>query len=130
MDELIYNEFSFLINKYNLKYHCQKFDIGGGWIISMHSFFNEMGCFTIYNLPSRGELYFYSSKKFSTEKQQLCEKIIDIYSIEKDVWNKYGKIGFIPNPFFWWNNKKILKVAAEIVKLQIEEKGTWMNIKI
>ena len=130
MDKLIYDEFCFLEKLYGLKYKFQTFDLQRGWIISAHSFYNDTGCFTIHNMESRGELYFYYSKRFSKNRNKLYEKSINIYSVEKEIWDKYGRFGWIPNIFFWWNNKKILRVSAEVVKAHINKYNKFCGITI
>ncbi len=79
-------------------------------------------------MESRGELSFYYSKEFSTNRNSLYEVPLNIYDVEKEIWDKRGKIGFIPNLFFWWNNKKILTTVAQIVKLQIEKSGSFFGV--
>ena len=130
MNRLIYDEFMFLVDLYKLKYEFQTFDLRGGWIVSAHSFYNSTGCFTIHNMESRGELAFYYSKQFSKDRKELYEKGIDVYSVEKNIWDKHGKFGFLPNIFFWSDNKKILKTVAEIVKFRIEIDGSFFGITV
>lgn len=122
--------FHFLVKDYDLKYEFQEFNIGGGWIISAHSFYNSTGCFTIHSMESRGELDFYYAKQFSTDMDILYEKGINIYSAEKELWDKYGKFIFFKNYFFWLNNEKILKVATEVVKIQIAKYGEFFGVRV
>ena len=125
----IYNTYKFLVDDYSFEYAQQQFDLGG-WICSAHSFFNESGCFTIHYMESRAELDFYYSKQFSTNRRALYEKPIPIYSIEKGIWDKYGKLWFIPNVFFWCSHKRILKASAEVVKTQIQKNNSFFDIMI
>ena len=43
-----------------------------------YSFYNEDGCFTIYNLPQRGKWDYFYSKKFSTVMDDLLASKLDI----------------------------------------------------
>ena len=67
------------------------------------------GCFTIHCLPQRGEVDFYFADKFSTDRKELCGIPINVYEIEKEIWNKNAKIWFFKNPFYYWNQEKKLK---------------------
>lgn len=131
MNKLICEEFSFLVDRYGFEYKYQTLDLGDGWIVSLHSFYNATGCFTIHSMDSRGELDFYRSNQFSTDKKKLRETAINIYDVEKKLWKKRGDfLGIFPNLFFWWNTKKILKTVAEIVKLSIDRDGEFFGIKV
>lgn len=128
----IEKQFKFLETEYDLKHVYQDFSncYGGNWWVYTHSYYNESGCFTIHNLPQRGELDFYYAKEFSNVRKNLCEHQINISSIEKEIWNKHNKILFFRNPFFWWSEKKILHALAEVIQVQINRYGEFFGIKI
>ena len=96
--------FDFLKKDYNLSYRYQEFIncYGGNWTVQAHSFYNDSGCFTIHIEIQRGMDFWYSSK-FSTERKELCEREIDVSSIEPQIWAKHERLGIFKNPFFWWN---------------------------
>ncbi len=124
--------FNFLVKDYGLKHKYQVFKncYGGNWWVYTHSYYNESGCFTIHHLPQRGELDFYYSKEFSNKRENLCERIIDISSVEKEIWDKHKKFLFFNNPFFWWSSDKILKVLAEVIESQIKKHCQFFGIKV
>lgn len=128
----IEKQFDFLVKDYNLKYVYQEFKncYGGNWCVYTHSFYNDSGCFTIHNLPQRGELDFYYAKKFSKVRKDLYEQLIGITSIEKEIWDKNSKFLFFRNPFFWWSSSRVLKTLAEVIKKQIEDNGEFFGIKV
>ena len=110
LDYFIQNKLLFLVEKCGLHYAFQQMDYGGGFVSSEHSYFNDSGCFTICSLEQRGELDFYDAESFSDNRKILHEKLIDVYSVEQSIRDKYGKIGIIPNVFFWCNHQKIIEV--------------------
>ena len=127
-DPMIYNNFAFLVEEYDMKYAYQTRDLGGGWVYSYHTFYNETGCFTVRVLPVRGELDFYYSSKFSHNPEDLQERWIDIFSIKSAVWSKYKKIGFLPIPFPLIRQKRLLRATAEVIKDQLERENMFMEI--
>lgn len=122
--------FNFLVEDYKLTYKHHVFEncYNLGYTVYTHSFFNRSGCFTIYSLPQRGELDFYYAKEFSEKREELCEKLLDICSIEKEIWDKHTKFGFIKNPFFWRNEEKVLTVLAEVLKAHINKHSEFFGI--
>ena len=127
----VYKTLSFLVDKYKLKYTYQEFSIGGNWIADEHSFYNDSGCFTVHVLVQRAELEFYYSNRFNNDLKNLHKMGIDVYSTEKEIWNRRGKIfGFIPNLFFWCSNKKILETVAQVIKTQIQNYGEFFGVKV
>ena len=123
--------FGFLKRDYNLSYRYQEFVncYGGGWTVQTHSFYNFSGCFTIYIEVQRGMEFWYASH-FSTERKTLCERRIDISSIELKIWEKYEKIGVFKNPFFWWNDNKVLAALAEVLKVHLAKDKTFFGIQV
>ena len=87
-------EFKELASKYNLTYQHQDFKncFGGYWWVYTHSLYNDSGCFTIHCLPQRGEVDCYFTEKFSTDRKELCGQIINVFEVEKDIWNKNERI--------------------------------------
>ena len=128
----IFKQFEFLMNDYGFSYSYQEFHncYDGKGTVFTHSFYNENGCFTIHTMPVRGELDFYYSRRYSAVQQELYEQIIDISSIEKEVWNRRAKILCLSNPFFWWNKKKVLSTLAEVLKIHIAKYNEFFGIKV
>lgn len=124
--------FDFLVKDYGLDYKYQEFHncYNGNWNVYTYSYYNKSGCFTIHSLPQRGELDFYYAERFSTNLNELYEKMINISSIEKNIWEKYTKIGIFNNPFFWWSNRKVLETLAEVLKVHISKYGEFFDIKV
>ena len=129
-DSMIYNNFAFLVDEYNMKYAYQTEELGGGWVYSHHSFYNETGCFTVSTLPNRGELDFYHASKFSPNPKELQKQWVDVFSIKSAVWSKYKKIGFFPIPFPLIRKKRLLEATAEVIKDQIERENTFLDIVV
>lgn len=128
----IEKKFNFLISDYGLIYKYQEFlnCYNGGWTVYTYSFYNKSGCFTIYSLPSRGELAFYYSKEVCDNLKDLCCKEIDVTSIEADIWEKAQKIGIFNNPFFWWSENKVLNTLAEVLKQHIAKHHEFFGVII
>lgn len=125
-------QFSFLIRDYGLNYKYQKFTdcYGGNCSVETHSFYNDTGCFTIHSVPVRGELDFYYATLFSTTRENLCEQMLDVHSIEPELWDKHTKIGFIKNPFFWWSSKSVLNALAEVLENHVAKHEEFFGIKV
>lgn len=123
--------FVFLIKDHNLSYRYQEFIncYGGNWTVQTHSFYNDSGCFTIYFENQRGIDFWYASR-FSTERKELCEKEIDVSSIEPQIWEKHERIWIFKNPFFWWNDNKILSTLAEALKIHLAKCNEFFGIKV
>ena len=128
----IEKQFDFLVTDYGLKHAYQDFNncFGGHWWVCTHSYYNESGCFTIHNLPQRGELDFYYAKEFSNIRKDLCEQRINISAIGTEIWEKNEKFLFMKNPFFWWSEKKVLKSLAEVIEAEIKSTGQFFGIKV
>lgn len=125
-------EFTVLAEKYNLNYQYQDFNncYGGNWRVYTHSLYNNSGCFTIHVLPQRGECDCYYAEKFSTDRKELCDKPINVYEVEKEIWDKNAKILFFKNPFYYWNQKNIIKTLIEIINVLIERYNEFFGVKI
>ena len=123
--------FDFLVKDYDLSYKYQEFIncYGSSWTVQTHSFYNYSGCFTIYIEVQRGMNFWYASS-FSTERKELCEREIDVSTIEPQVWDKHKKIWIFRNPFFWWNNKKVLCTLAEVLKVHLAKTNDFFGIYV
>ena len=123
--------FDFLKKDYNLSYRYQEFIncYGGGWTVQTHSFYNDSGCFTIYIEIQRGMVFWYASR-FSTEREELCEKAIDVSSIEPEIWDKHERICIFKDPFFWWKDNKVLRTLAEALKVHLAKDNEFFGIQV
>ena len=126
----IRDNFWFLVKQYKMTYAYQTFAFGRGWVTSEHSFYNEFGCFTISSLPPRGETDFYRSIKFSNNRAELHEKIIDVFLIEKEIWAKYKRVGFLPIPFPLFRHKRFMKAVSKVIQTNVQKEGTLLGIEI
>jgi hypothetical protein len=124
--------FDFLTKEHSFSYSHQEFDncYGGHWIVHTYSFYNSNGCFTIYCMPERNELDFYVSDKFSTSREELLDKIVDISTIEPEIWKKRTKFLGISRPFFWINTNKVLRVFAEALKTHLDKNKDFFGIQV
>ena len=123
--------FDFLVKDYNLSYRCQEFEncYGGNWTVQTHSFYNDMGCFTIQIVIQR-ELNFWCASRFSTEHEKLCERAINVASIEPQIWNKHEKFWIFKRPFFWCSYNKVLSALAEALKVHLEKEKEFFGIRV
>lgn len=123
--------FDFLVRDYGLSYKHQHFIncYDGHWEVETYSFYNDSGCFTIYFEIQRGMEFWYSSQ-FSTDYQKLCQRAIDISLIEPDIWERHKKIMIFNNPFFWWDNKKVLNAFSEVLKVHLSKGNDFFGIQI
>lgn len=121
----IEKQFDFLVKDYDLKYSYQKFTncYQGNWVVYTYSFYNESGCFTIYNLGQRGEWEYFYTEKFCNSMEQLLGTRIHIYSTEKELWDKVTKS-------FFYSMRTELKTLATVIKSQIEKTGQFFGIKV
>ena len=125
-------EFTDLAQKYNLSYQYQDFEncYGGNWWVYTHSLYNDSGCFTIYCLPQRCEVSFYFADKFSTDIHELCDKLINVFDFEKEIWSKHEKFLIFKNPFYYWSIERTIKVLIEVINVLIEKSNEFFGIKI
>ncbi len=126
----INDRFSFLVNDYGLSYGFQKFTncYQGNWTVETHSFYNNSGCFTIYELSQRDDLSFYTAPHFSTVLEELMDKQVDVCAIEPLVWKKHSKIGCFGRPFFWFSRRKILDTFAEALEIHLSKGNDLFGI--
>ena len=125
-------KFSDIAQKYNLNYQYQEFEnsLNGSWLVYTHSLYNDSGCFTIHCLPQRNEVDCYLSSKFSNDRKALCEVLINVFDIEKDIWHKHEKIWIFKNPFFYWSSNNIIKTILEVIEVSINRNNELFGIKI
>jgi hypothetical protein len=143
----------FLCNEYNFKY--SRFDnddyLNNNFKLQVYCYYNSQGCFAISNFIARGEVEYYRLKYIEDVETILYPKIVSnktqllsgreyienqlkqkicIFDEEPKVWKKAGYILFFPNPFFWWNENKILRVLGNVIQIQIQKFGSFFDIKI
>lgn len=120
----IEQQFNFLKN-YGFEFKEQTFKnvYNSYFTVHTYSFYNEDGCFTIYNLPQRGEWDYFYSKKFSTVMDDLLASRIDIYRQESEIWNRARKTSL-------YTMKKELSLLADVINHQIQDKNEFYGIKI
>lgn len=117
-------KFNFL-KRYGFEFKEQSFKnvYNSYFTVYTYSFYNEDGCFTIYNLPQRGEWDYFYSKNFSTVMDDLLAFRIDIYSQKAEIWEKARKVCL-------YTMKKELSLLVDVIKYQIQEKNEFYGIKI
>ena len=120
----IKEQFSFL-QEYKVFYKEQVFNhvFNTNFTVFTYSFYNKNGCFTIYNLPQRGEVYYYMSTKIEDNLIRLMDKEVNIFSMYPKIFDKHK------SRFFYSFNKEI-KILSEILKIEIVEKGEFFGIKL
>ena len=121
-----------MAQKYDLEYTFQEFQncFGGDWVVFTHSLFNNSGCITVHCLPQRGEVDCYFSAKFSHDRRQLCETLVNFFDIEKEIWLDRQKIWIFKNPFFYWSSDKLIKTLLEIIDISLEKTNEFAGLKI
>ena len=130
---MIYDkEFSDLAKKYNLNYQFQKFENcwDRGFTVHTYSLYNESGCFTVHYLLQRQELDFYYSKKFSFSRELLCDKPINIYDFEKEIWKKRECVWIFKKPFYYQRTNNVIKVLIEVINILVKKDNEFFGIKI
>ena len=141
--------FGFLSRDLGLKYSHQGFKkcYGGNWYVDTYSFYNESGCFTIYELSERGEWAFYYTKKYSKKMEELLDELLDIYSVEREMWKDYSDAVEVANReiekgvhkllFFgemfraeWRAERIMLETLADVIRVQIQKHGSFFGVKV
>lgn len=137
--------FGFLVNDYGLNYSLQKYNNchGGYWYVEMHCFYNENGCFSIYNLCQRGEWDYYYAQEHSKNMDKLMVKHIDIYSVEKEIWEEpLNIIKELGKEMMNCRNTKglfhigykqerlELETLSKVIKSQIDKHGCFYGLKV
>ena len=125
-------QFKELAEKFKLEYRYQEFSncFGGLWFVFTHSLFNESGCFTVHCLPQRAEIDFYYASTFSTDRQRLCEKAIDVFATETEIWKKHERIGIFKKPFYYCNIGNVIRVLLEVIEVLVVKEGGFFGIKV
>ena len=126
------SQFSDLAKEYNLTYDYQEFEncFGGNWWVCTHSLYNASGCFTVHCLPARSEVDCYYAEKFSNDRKELCGKLINVFEVEKEIWDKNERIWFFKNPFYYWNPDRVIETLIEVIKISIKKNNEFFGIKI
>lgn len=125
-------DFNCLAKKYGLEYKYQEFQncFGGNWFVFTHSLFNDSGCFTVHCLPQRGEIDCYFSESFSYDRSRLCENLVNVFDIEKEIWLERQKLWIFRNPFCYWNSDKFIKTLLEVINISLEKASEFAGLKI
>lgn len=120
----IEEQFKFL-QEYGVQYKKQVFKnaFNTNFVVYTDSFYNENGCFTIYNLAQKGEVYYYFSKEIEDNLNKLIENEVDVYNMYPSMLEKIKKMIF-------YNFNKEIKVLSNVVKKEIVEKRQFFGIKI
>ena len=50
--------------------------------------------------------------------------------LKKEIWNKNAKIWFFKNPFYYWNQEKIIKTLIEIIYVLIDKNNEFFGVNI
>lgn len=115
--KLIRKHLGFLETTYGFKFAFQTFDNYNGFCgpIDTYSFYNNLGCFTLHNVVQKGEWGWFTSKKFSTNQYQLLEVEIN----QRNYINHR-----------YWFYSSVLKELAYQIEFQINEHGSFFDIKL
>lgn len=123
----ITTELDFLIEEYGMKYQFQSFEktVGGGFWgpCEAYSYYNDYGCFTIYNIVQRGDLDFYYSPKFSCNQNELLQDEVNLNLGCEEIWLN------MPHKIFG-QRKIFYKTLAKAIKFQIHKYGAFYGIKV
>jgi len=120
------NQFNDIAERYGVNYQWQNFKDGS----YAHSLYNESGCFTILCLPARGEIDCYYSKEFSNDKQRLCAKQINIYEVEKDIWERNKRKWIFKIPFQFWGHDRTIRTIIEVIQASVNKTNIFYGIEI
>jgi len=107
----------FLVNEYQMRYRFQSFDeyLGFNGPFNAYSFYNEQGCFTLFQAVQRGEWGWYISKKLHTNLLELLETEIN-------------QSEFIHRSVFSY--KKSLKLLGDSIREQLEHSQQFFGIVV
>lgn len=158
MDEdKVKKNLDFLCSKYQMKYALGEFEhyLGTNAVLVTYSYYNEFGCFTIANVPVRGDVTYYrldsvdqikdvilsGSPDLGVLTQQneklsrayddyISKRRLQIFDFEPEIWDKHSKTGFLKLPFFWGTDKQILQALADVIETQIEKYSSFFGIKV
>lgn len=116
----------FLVSRYHLSYRMQPIGnyCGSGGMAYMHSFYHESGCFTVLEVPVKGEMAFYVADAYIPDEKALCRNVVDVRSISPEVWERHEKRSL----FFWSRQDKVLAALAEAIQRQAEKHGACLGI--
>ena len=121
-----------LAQKFNLKYQYQEFEdcYSGNWFVITHSLYNESGCFTIHYIPQRMEVDFYIADRFTRNLRALCTQEVNVFEVEKEIWDSSKKIGPFKIPFYYCHPDRLVKTLIKVITAQIEKNNEFFGIKI
>lgn len=137
--------FEFLINDYGITYIFQEHKncFNGYWYVRTYSFYNKSGCFTIHELPQRGEWDYFFSEKFSKEHEELTANSLNVFSVEKEMWQNYNDIANDFNSQLavslysnkTWNahynvERAEIETLAKVIKTQIVKHSSFFGVKV
>lgn len=156
-EEKVKGILGFLCSKYKMTYDFSEFEnyLGTNATIQIYSYYNGFGCFSVANVPVRGEVMYYRLDSIDQIKDiilsrppnlgvltQQNEKLyreyfdniskhkLQIFDFEPEVWDKYRKTGFLKIPFFLGTDKQILQALAAVIETQIKKGGSFFGIKV
>lgn len=125
-------ELNKLAQKHGLKYQYQEFEdcYGGNWFVITHSLYNESGCFTVHYLPQRAEVGFYFADRLSRNLRALCTQEVNVFKVEKEIWDSSERIGPFKIPFYYWNPDRVVKTLIKVITVQIEKNNEFFGIRV
>ena len=142
----IWKLFGFLLY-HGLEYSRRRFKKchNGNRYADTYSFYNESGCFTIYKSSERDGWDFYYAKKYSKDIKELLDEHLDIYSVEREMWEDYRNAtdeaheaaekevnGVSADEMFrlqWKAERVMLETLAEVINVQMEKQGSFFGVK-
>ena len=62
--------------------------------------------------------------------EELCGTRINVFKVEKEIWDKNSKIWIFKNPFFYWSVEKMIKTIIEVINALIEKNNEFFGVKI
>lgn len=156
-EEKVKNILGFLVLKYKMDYVFYEFKnyLGTNATMVTYSYYNKFGCFTIANIPVRGDVQYYRFNRVEQIKDMVLLRSTDlgvltknnemayreyfdniskyelnIFDFEPEIWYKHRHGGFLKIPFFWGTDKQILQALADVIETQIKKNGSFFGIKV
>lgn len=121
----------FLISEYRFEYRCLDFTgcPFGNWRTETYNYYNANGCFTITNLLGRDDFAFLRFDDITcVDRYSVWRPSIDLAEEEPEIWEKHKKRSLFRG--FFWGERKILQILAEVIRTQIEERGAFFGIEV
>ncbi len=156
-EEKVKNILGFLCLKYKMTYALGEHEnyMGTNAVLRTYSYYNKFGCFTIADVPVRGDVMYYrldsvdqiadillspspnlgvltqkNEKAYREYDENISKHKLQIFDFEPEIWEKHRKTGFLKMPFFWGTDKQILQALADVIEAQIEKYGSCFGIKV